>query len=76
MSAAIPYLNQFQSLSDLLPEIRNPLDKAIATHHVLGSARSQLLLEEQRERLCALNSDDENVVATLRLIDEVLSTPA
>ena len=73
-SMALPYLDRFQSLNDLLPEIRSPLRIAIATHHVHGSAISQPLLEQQRERLSSFNSDDENVVATLRLIDELLST--
>lgn len=75
-SVALPYLDRFRSLNDLLPEIRSPLFKAIATHHVHGNASSQPLLEQQRERLGSLNSDDDNVVATLRLIDELLSTPA
>ncbi len=75
-SIALPYLDRFQSLNDLLPEIRSPLYSAIATHHVHGSAISQPLLEQQRERFGSFNSDDENVVATLRLIDELLSKPA
>lgn len=75
-SIAIPYLNRFQSLADLLPEIRNPLYKAIATHYVHGHSRAQSLLEQQRERLGSLGSNDEDVVATLRLIEELLSPPA
>lgn len=75
-SVALPYLDRFQSLEDLLPEIRNPLYRAIATHHVKGIASSQPLLEQQRERLDSLNSSDENVLATLRLIGDLLSMPA
>lgn len=75
-SVAIPYLATFQSLEDLLPEIRSPLSKAIATHYVLGREASHPLLEQQRDRLGAIDSDDAKVVATLQLIDELLSTPA
>ena len=75
-SVAIPYLEQFQTLNDLLPEIRSPLSKALATHYVLGREAGHALLEQQRERLGAIDSDDAKVVATLQLIDELLSPPA
>ncbi len=73
-SIAIPYLNQFSSIRDLLPHIRSPLYKAIALYHVEGPDKSLELLKKQKQRLTALDSPDASVVATLQLIDELMSS--
>jgi hypothetical protein len=72
-SIALPYLDKFVSLSDLLPKIRSPLYRAIATFHVVGGASARSLLEPQKRRLLEFNSNDEQVVAMLRLIESLLA---
>jgi hypothetical protein len=72
-SVAVPYLSQFSSMKDLLPHIRNPLDRAIAVHFVEGPRSSQAPLREQRQRLLGLDLSDESVAATLKLLDQLLS---
>ncbi|MFG0266672.1 MAG: hypothetical protein ACF8AM_16225 [Rhodopirellula sp. JB055] len=75
-SVAVPYLDRFQNVRDLLPGVRNPLHKAIALHEVEGIEASTEQLKRQRDRLSGLNSSDKSVVSTLQLLDELLGSPA
>ena len=70
---AVPYLSQFQTLGDVLPVIRNPLQRAIAMHLLKNDAESRQLLTQQRDRLLAI-ADDEDIVATRRLLESLLAS--
>ena len=70
---AVPYLGQFQTLRDVLPVIRNPLQRAIATHLLKKDPESRRLLIQQRDRLLAI-TDDEDATATTRLLDALLAS--
>ncbi|PQO33342.1 hypothetical protein C5Y96_10850 [Blastopirellula marina] len=73
---AVGYLDQVQSLENMLPLIRSPHQKALASFYVHGDAASRVQLEQQRDRLAALDTDDKTVSAILGLIESLLSTPA
>lgn len=73
-SVAIPYLDRIRTLKDLLPQIRSPLYRAIAIHQIEGRDASLPLLAQQRQRLATLKVFDENVAATLDLIDKLMSS--
>lgn len=75
-SVAVPYLDQFHNVLDLLPEVRSPLHRAIALHEVKGIEASADLLRQQRDRLLRLNSADASVVSTLQLLEELLGYSA
>jgi hypothetical protein len=71
-TVAVPYLEQFTTLSDMLQFIRNPLHKAIATYYVIGPTAAHDLLKQQQQRIGGLNTGDEAVAATKSFIDELV----
>lgn len=72
LTVAVPYLEQFTTLSDMLPFIRNPLQRAIATHFVGGRTAAHELLKQQQLVMEGLDAGDEIVAAMKSFIDELL----
>ncbi|MGV3607915.1 MAG: hypothetical protein ACO1RA_16025 [Planctomycetaceae bacterium] len=72
-SIAVPYLDRFRSLGDVLPEIRNPLYRAIGEFRIKGLAGSRNMLLQQKDRLANAPSDP-NVDAAKKLLESLLAS--
>lgn len=71
---ALPYLGRIETLSDLVPIIRNDGYLALALYHTGEVEKALLLLAQERERLSQLNSDDETVLVEIEHIDKLLAS--
>ncbi|EDL60367.1 hypothetical protein [Gimesia maris] len=69
---AIPYLDQFCSIDDIVPVLSNPIFRGIGLHLVGKMEEAIPLLQQQRERLSLLDSDTPAISARLRFIEELL----
>lgn len=72
-SIAVAYLDKVQSLENMLPLIRSPHQKALASFYVHGDAASRALLQQQRDRLATFDTNDKAVSAMLELIESLLA---
>ncbi len=72
INSAIPYLNQFQTIENLIPVIRRPGFMGLALHHVGRVAEAIPMLEQERDRLVAMGSSDRLVTANIERINELL----
>ncbi len=72
LSAAVDYLNQFQTVESMIPVIKSPLSLGIALHHVGRIEEARPVLKQQQERLSATGSSDRVVTAWLERISELL----
>lgn len=69
---AIPYLDQFRSIDDIVSVLRSPMFRGIGLHCVGKMEEAIPLLQQQRERLSLSDSDDPAISARLRFIEELL----
>lgn len=69
---AIPYLDQFRSIDDIVPVLRNPMFRGIGLHCIGKMEEAIPLLQQQRERLSLSDSDARAISARLRFIEELL----
>ena len=69
---AIPYLDQFRSIDDVIPVLRHSFYRAIGLHVVGKTEEAIPLLQQERERALLLDTDVRAVSARLRFIEELL----
>ena len=69
---AIPYLDHFRSLDDIIPVLRTPVFRGVGLHCVGKMDEAIPLLQAERERLSLLDSDAPVISAWLSFIDELL----
>jgi len=72
LTFAIPYLDQFQDVADIIPAIRHSSFLGFALHHVGRTAEAREVLEEERQRLQQLDTNNEEVAAMLEYVDRLL----
>lgn len=72
LEVAIPYLDRFQTVSDIIPFIRHPSFLGFALHHVGRIEESRVALEKERIRLKQLDTTDESVSALLDNVEKLL----
>jgi hypothetical protein len=70
---AVPYLDQFCSLSDLIPVLRNKLSLGFALHAVGRHQDAREVLAVERTRLLPNAKIYPEVEATVRIIDDILA---
>ncbi|HKA06523.1 MAG TPA: hypothetical protein VKD71_04645, partial [Gemmataceae bacterium] len=73
LNAAIPYLDRFQTVTDLIPEIRHPAFLGFALHHVGRTAEAVIALQAERDRLRRLDTKDTNVRDLLAHVESLLA---
>lgn len=71
LEKAVPYLDQFSTLENLLPYIRNPFYEAVAVCKSRGFQEAKALLLRQKE-LLEIAPKDDAVTAATQLIDSLL----
>jgi len=64
-NVALPYLDQFQAVPDILPVIRHSSFLGFALHHLGRTAEAEVILRSERERLIRFRSNDPDVTALL-----------
>jgi hypothetical protein len=69
---AVPYLDQFKQVADMLPIIKQPGFMGLALHHVGRVTEARPILEKERNRLTATGSSERVVTALIERIDELL----
>lgn len=70
---AIPYLDRFQTVEDLIPAIRHASYLGFALHHVGRHAEARIALERERERLKRLDVTNEDVASLLGDVERLLN---
>jgi len=76
LNAAVPYLDQFQTVADIIPVIRHPSFLGFALHHVGRSDEAIAALQRERERLKRLDTDNVDVATLLEHVDQLLGQEA
>ncbi len=71
---AIPYLDQLQQVTDMLPIIKRPGFMGLALHHIGRIDEARPLLQQERDRLLAVESSDPMVIAYTERINELLQS--
>ncbi len=71
-NVAIPYLDRFQTVEDIIPVIRHPLFMGFALYHVGRVEEAVHRLKSERERLQGLDKSDRNVASLLEHIERLL----
>ena len=74
INVALPYLDRFQSVGDIIPAIRHPSFLGFALHHVGRRSEAITVLAKERERLRQLDTTDRRVASLLEHIDRLLGT--
>lgn len=72
VSTAIPFLDQFRQVADMLPVIKNAGFMGLALHHVGRTDEARPLLEQERDRLTATGSTERVVTANIERINGLL----
>jgi hypothetical protein len=70
---AIPYLDKFQSVADIIPAIRHPSFLGFALYHVGRTAEAREALRKEKERLRHLDTTNEEVATMLEHVDKLLT---
>ncbi|MFN0214193.1 MAG: hypothetical protein ACKVT2_08050 [Saprospiraceae bacterium] len=73
INIAIPYLNQFGSLDDIIPFVKNKLMKGIGLVHLGQKEQGFEILNNELNRLQSLNSSDITVVSYIEYIKKIIN---
>lgn len=76
LRVAIPYLDRFQAVADIIPAIRHPSFLPFALHHVGRHDEAFAALRRERDRLRSLNSSTKEVVMLLEEVERLLQYQA
>lgn len=69
---AIPYLNQFQTIEEMIPWLKHPLSLGMALHHVGRVDEARPILQQERTRLMSIRDDSHELTAIIHRIDRLL----
>jgi hypothetical protein len=72
LNVAIPYLDRFQTVEDIIPAIRHPSFLGFALHHVGRIVEAIAALEKERDRLRRLDTSNEDVACLLQHVERLL----
>jgi hypothetical protein len=72
LKVAIPYLDRFQTVADIIPAIRHPSFLGFALHHVGRTSEAVAVLSKERERLRRLDTTNTEVASMLEHVESLL----
>jgi hypothetical protein len=73
LKVALPYLDCFQTVADIVPVIRHPSFLGFALHHVGRSDEAVVVLQRERDRLRRLDTTNKDVATVLEHVERLLS---
>ncbi len=73
LKVAIPYLDRFQSVSDIIPVIRHPSFLGFALNYVGRFEEAVVALKGERHRLMELGSSNKDVAVLLEEVERLLA---
>ena len=72
LKVAIPYLDRFQSVADLIPVIRHPSFLGFTLYHAGRWDEAVAALQQERDRLRRLNTTNSDVATLLTEVERLL----
>ena len=69
---AVPYLDHFQSVADIIPVIRHQSFLGFALHHVGRTDEAIAILKQERDRLKELDMTNQDIVTLLENVEQKL----
>lgn len=72
LKVAVPYLDRFQTVADIIPVIRHPSFLGFALHHVGRAGEAVAALQRERDRLRRLDTTNRDVATLLEHVERLL----
>ncbi|MFO0968828.1 MAG: hypothetical protein U0793_25010 [Gemmataceae bacterium] len=72
LKVAVPYLDRFQKVDDIVPVIRHPSFLGFALHHLGRSEEAVAALQRERARIRTLDMSNKDVAALLEHVERLL----
>lgn len=69
---AIPYLDRFRTVADIVPVIRHPSFLGFALYHVGRFDEARSALQQERERLRKLDTSNKDISVLLERVEQLL----
>ena len=76
LNTGIAYLDQFQTVEDIMPVIRHPYFLGFALDYVGRHEEARSVLLQEKERLSQCDQANIEVALSLQRIDEILNRPS
>ncbi len=76
LKVAVPYLDRFQTVADIVPVIRHPSFLGFALHHVGRSEEAVAALQREKDRLRRLDTKNKDVATLLEHVERLLEHKA
>jgi hypothetical protein len=76
LKVAVPYLDRFQTVADIIPVIRHASFLGFALHHVGRSMEAAAALQKERDRLRGLDTTNKDVATLLEHVERLLKERA